>query len=59
MNLFLIQRSVQEGVGVHVVAGCFGKCILMLHELSLTAVLAVSIAKTIYITEHLMILLLV
>ena len=43
MNLFLIQRSVQEGVGVHVVAGCFGKCILMLHELSLTAVLAVSI----------------
>jgi len=31
----------------------------MLHELSHTAVLAVSIAKTIYITEHLMILLLV
>jgi len=39
---FVLMHCVfQEGMGVHVAAGCFCKCMLML---SLTAVLAVSIA---------------
>lgn len=55
----LVQRMVQSGMDVHVAAGCFCKCILMLHELLLKAVLAVSSAQTVYSPEHLMTMLLV
>ncbi len=43
-SFVLIHCMVQEGMSVHGAAGCCCKCMLMLRELPLTAVLAVSIA---------------
>jgi len=44
LGFVLVHCMVQEGMSAHVAAGCFCKCMLVLHELLLKAVLALSIA---------------